>query len=120
MLVIPDQNGNIDTRQVEVVFVSDMFAEEYAGGAELTSEALIEACPMRVLKLKSQYVNLETLQALSGAYWVFGNFSAMSMELVPSIVANVNYSILEYDYKFCKYRSPEKHQYSEGTPCDCR
>jgi glycosyltransferase involved in cell wall biosynthesis len=120
MLVSPDQNGNIDTRQVEIVFVSDMFAEDYAGGAELTSEALIESSPMRILKLRSQQVSMESLQALSGAYWVFGNFSAMNLELIPSIVANVKYSILEYDYKFCKYRSPEKHQYSENSPCDCR
>ena len=120
MLVIPNEQGQIDVNTVDVVFVSDMFVEDYVGGAELTSEALIETCPMRLLKLRSSQVNLETLQALSNAYWIFGNFSAMNQELIPSIVANVKYSILEYDYKYCKYRSPEKHQYSENTPCDCR
>ena len=33
----------------------------------------------------------------------------MDYKLIPTIVANMKYSILEYDYKFCRYRSPEKH-----------
>jgi glycosyltransferase involved in cell wall biosynthesis len=120
MLVIPNEQGQINPDDIDVVFVSDMFVEDYVGGAELTSEALIETCPMRLLKLRSSQINLESLQALSGAYWVFGNFSSMNQELIPSIVANVKYSILEYDYKFCKYRSPEKHKFSENSDCDCR
>lgn len=31
----------------------------------------------------------------------------------------MKYSVLEYDYKFCKYRSPEKHKFATGTDCDC-
>ena len=89
MLIDPDAQGQIDTRQVEIVFVSDMFVEDYSGGAELTSEALIESCPMRILKLRSSQVSIEALEALSGAYWIFGNFSSMNQELIPSIVANV-------------------------------
>jgi len=120
MLVIPNENGQIDVNHVDVVFVSDMFVEDYVGGAELTSEALIESSPIRVLKLRSSQLNIETLQALSSAYWIFGNFSAVSQDLIPSIVSNVKYSVLEYDFKFCKYRSPEKHMFSENKECDCR
>ena len=43
----------------------------------------------------------------------------MNLELIPHIVANLFYSIIEYDYKFCKYRSIEKHQFNEQKPCDC-
>ena len=85
MLVIPNEQGQIDVNTVDVVFVSDMFVEDYVGGAELTSEALIETCPMRLLKLRSSQVNLETLQALSNAYWIFGNFSAMNQELIINV-----------------------------------
>ena len=88
----------------EVVVVSDMFVEDYVGGAELTSEALIQSCPMRVLKLHSQLVDVNVLQGLTNAYWVFGNFSQMNVDMIPSIVANLKYSVLEYDYKYCKYR----------------
>jgi len=31
----------------------------------------------------------------------------------------MSYSILEYDFKFCRYRSPQKHQYAEGAECNC-
>ena len=27
--------------------------------------------------------------------------------------------MVEYDYKFCKYRSPEKHESIENSPCNC-
>ena len=119
MLVRPNEQGQIDTNQVDIVFVSDMFVEDYVGGAELTSEALIQSCPMRVLKLHSRLVDVNVLQGLTNAYWVFGNFSQLNVDMIPSIVANLKYSVLEYDYKYCKYRSPEKHQFSEDQPCDC-
>ena len=119
MLVRPNEQGQIDTNQVDIVFVSDMFVEDYVGGAELTTEALIESCPMRVLKLRSQFVDVNTLQGLSNAYWIFGNFAQLNTEMIPSIVANLKYSVLEYDYKYCKYRSPEKHQSIEDKECDC-
>ena len=35
MLIVPDAQGQIDTRQVEIVFVSDMFVEDYSGKAEI-------------------------------------------------------------------------------------
>ena len=43
----------------------------------------------------------------------------MNWELIPTIVANMKYSVIEYDYKFCKFRSIEKHKMSTGEDCDC-
>jgi glycosyltransferase involved in cell wall biosynthesis len=103
----------------DVVFVSDLFLEDYVGGAELTSQALIDAAPFKVYKLHSRDVNLETLQAGHQKHWVFGNFSGMNVDLIPTVVANMSYSIVEYDYKFCRYRSMEKHAAAENTQCDC-
>ena len=90
---------------VDVIFVSDMFVEDYVGGAELTSEAIIKSSPLKVFKLHARDVNLQTLEAGHKKYWIFGNFASMKPEVIPTIVANIQYSILEYDYKFCKYRS---------------
>ena len=104
----------------KVVFVSDMFVDEYVGGAELTSQALIDSCPFEVQKLKSDQVTMELLEKLQDKHWIFGNFSNMNLELLPSIVANMNYSVLEYDYKYCKWRSPQKHETVEKTPCNCK
>ena len=104
----------------DVVFVSDMFADEYVGGAELTSQALIDSCPLKVQKVKSSQLTMELMERLSEKYWVFGNFAQVQMELLTTAVANLKYSVLEYDYKYCKYRSPQKHKVAEGTDCDCQ
>lgn len=103
----------------KVVFVSDMFVEDYVGGAELTSQALIDESPFKVFKLRSRNVTMDLLSKGSDRFWIFGNFCDLDPNLIPSIVANLKYTILEYDYKFCKARSPEKHMHMAGTPCDC-
>jgi glycosyltransferase involved in cell wall biosynthesis/CRISPR/Cas system-associated exonuclease Cas4 (RecB family) len=102
----------------EVVFVSDMFVGDYVGGAELTTQAIIDAAPFKVACVKSQDVSLERLQEAHKKYWLFGNFSGLDQELIPTIVANMNYSVLEYDYKYCKWRSPQKHETAENTKCN--
>lgn len=103
----------------ELVFVSDMFLADYVGGAELTSQALIDSCPFDIEELHSKDVTVELLEQGREKYWIFGNFAGMDAQLIPTIVANLKYSILEYDYKFCRYRSPEKHVFAEMQECDC-
>ena len=100
----------------KVVWVQDLFAEQYAGGAELTSQALIDAGPSEVFKVNCSQV---TLKSGVGKLWIFGNFSQLNSSLVPTIVANMKYAILEYDYKFCVHRSIELHEKTAGQPCDC-
>ena len=113
-------NFQIIPRDCEVVFVADMFVENYVGGAELTSEALIGSSPLRVLKVHASRVDMKTLESGHDKFWIFGNFSSLNVDLVPTIIANLKYAILEYDYKFCRYRSPEKHHSETGLPCDCK
>ena len=103
----------------KIIFVSDMFVEQYTGGAELTTEALIAKSTVQVQKIQSKDVTLDLLKHGYQKYWVFGNFAAMDMSLIPTIVANLSYSVLEYDFKYCRYRSPEKHMYAEQKSCDC-
>ncbi len=45
----------------EVIFVADFFAEDLIGGAELTSEAIIEKCPMTFFKLHSNSLSSLTI-----------------------------------------------------------
>jgi|MDTB01.2.fsa_nt_gb glycosyltransferase involved in cell wall biosynthesis len=103
----------------QIIFVSDLFAEDHLGGAELTTDAIIKSSPFNVFKLRSKEVNNQTLSQGQGCYWIFGNFSAMDERLIPTIIGNMRYSIIEYDYKYCMYRSPEKHQAATGSPCNC-
>ena len=103
----------------QVIFVSDLFAEDHLGGAELTTKSIVEASPFNVFKLRAKDVNNNTLAQGQGCYWIFGNFSSMDQRLIPTIIGNMKYSIVEYDYKYCMYRSPEKHHAITGTPCNC-
>lgn len=102
----------------QVIFVADAYASEYEGGAELTTEALIKSSPYVVHKIKSQDLTLEMLKQGIDRFWVFANFANVNKQLIPSVIGNLKYSILEYDYKFCKYRSIEKHVQTEGS-CNC-
>jgi len=43
----------------KIVFVADLFAEDYVGGAELTTEALIEACPFEYVSYHSKEITIE-------------------------------------------------------------
>ena len=104
----------------KVVFVSDLHLEDYRGGAELSTDALMKTSPFgEVCFLRSKELTKEHIAEGSQKLWVFFNFGSMNLNLVPAIVANCNYFIVEYDYKFCKYRSIEKHTIEEKRECDC-
>jgi len=103
----------------EVIVVADLFTDQYVGGAELTTQALIDSSPFKVFKLRAKDVTMSLLEKGHRCHWIFGNFATMDINLIPTIVANMHYSVLEYDYKYCKYRSAEKHLVIEKAPCNC-
>ena len=104
-----------------IILVADFFVEDISGGAELSTQALIDSCPEDLIlqKMYSRDVNIENLEKLKDSFWIFTNIAGMDLNLIPSIAANLDYSIIEYDYKFCKYRSVEKHKIMAGEECDC-
>ena len=104
---------------MKVIFVSDMFAERYAGGAELTTEALIQASPYEVEKIQSADLRKTHVDANPDTFWVFGNFGDMSQELRHHFIKNEKYAVLEYDYKFCKFRNPSLHELAGEAGCEC-
>jgi len=92
------------------VFVNDLFIDEYVGGAELTSESLIKASNRSIKKIKSAQISAELVKEYNDHVWVFGNFTQMKMNLIMQFIKQkIRYHIVEYDFKFCKLRSPEKH-----------
>jgi len=102
-----------------IIFVADLFSENYAGGAELTTDALIRKSPFEVIKIHARNVTMDTLNNFKDCLWVFGNFASIDFNLIPAIASNLRYLILEYDYKFCTHRSIEKHKHETGHDCDC-
>ena len=101
-----------------IIFVADAFAEHYTGGAELTTEALITSSRLPVAKALCQRITVHHMKEHQDAFWVFGNFFSLSEQCMQYAIKNLKYSVLEYDYKYCVYRSPEKHVQNDGA-CDC-
>lgn len=101
------------------VAVADAFASQFVGGAELTTEAILESKNPDVLRINSHLVTEDFIEKNKNKTWMIFNFSNIEEKMLIKMAKTVNYSIVEYDYKFCKYRSPELHKLKEGKECDC-
>jgi len=102
-----------------IVFVSDLFIKDYVGGGELSTQTLIETSLLPVAQINSRYLTIEVMKQYKDAFWIFGNFTEVNLECLVYAIKNLSYSVIEYDYKFCNYRSPEKHIIEEGS-CNCQ
>lgn len=115
------KSGSKNFVEADNYFVADLFAEEFIGGAELTLEAIIKACPGSIQKYKCSQVSLDLLQELhkQNKTIIFGNWATLNPDCLQFVARNMKYEVVECDYKFCKYRSPEKHLAYEKVECDC-
>ncbi len=105
----------------DYIIVSDLFVEDYVGGAELTLDAILDKCPGPYSKIHSSSLTAELVAKNKTKYWIIGNFAqANASALTEFIRSNVRYTIIECDYKYCKYRSSHLHALQEGKPCDCQ
>ncbi len=102
-----------------IVFAADAFVEHYVGGAELTTQALIESALYPSARAVTGHTNVDLMKDMKNSFWIFGNFANLSDECLMYAIKNLNYSVLEYDYKYCVHRSPEKHAIAEGS-CSCK
>ena len=103
-------------QDTDIIFVNDFFVEDLIGGAELSLEALIETsgqANLKAAKIKSSQVTTELLQEHQNRYWVFASITGIDQNLIPTITVNMKYSLICFDYAFCKYRSIEKCRYAE-------
>jgi hypothetical protein len=102
-------------------FISDMFIENYRGGAELTTAALMHtAIPdSQIAKAHSGILTVEMLKQNTDVHYIVCNFAGLDDKVKLYMCKNSDYSIVEYDYKFCEYRSMEKHFVATGSECDC-
>jgi len=105
---------------IKYVFVSDAFADQFSGGAEFSLQTLIDNCPDRYIKINSMEVDHNNISFYKDCEWIIGNFTEINFDLLEKIKdLGIKYSIVEFDYKFCKYRNIMRHELTEGTPCDC-
>ncbi len=113
------KRNSISFDEANVVFVSDLFVDEYGGGAERTTDALFQTSSYKTYQLKSNELTKEKIQTGTNKTWVFFNFTSMDLNLIPFVIANCYYYVVEYDYKFCRYRSIELHKNETGEECNC-
>ena len=101
------------------LFVCDFFEEEYVGGAELTTSALMQERKYQVERINCRHVDTDFVLNNKNKIWIIGNFSSLTSKSKYNIIKNnIKYYILEYDYKYCLYRNPSLHAIKEGE-CDC-
>ncbi len=116
---------------VITIFVTDFFKEEVSGGAELTTQAIIDVCPTEqknsIAKIHSVSLTPKMLTNLSKRLikptLVFCNFSQVDGDVLKHLAETkcLNYVVVEYDLKYCAYRSEQLHfLQTNGAGCDCK
>jgi len=100
------------------IFVADLFKDQYVGGAELTFGSIIDTTGVPYHRANSNVISVDIMEQNKDKFWVFGNYSHLSESCLLYAIKNLNYSVVEFDYKYCKYRTEHLHEKTEG-PCDC-
>lgn len=107
---------------IKTIFVSDFFVNEVQGGAELTTEALITQSPNpnNIFKMHASSLTEEIVKANKDKIFILTNFISASVEGLAALTDyNVKYYIIEYDYKYCRFRSEGLHLIQTKKACDC-
>ena len=107
-------------KRMNVVVVSDYFANDISGGAELTLDAILRESPTPIFKLHSMSLTKEMAEQNSGKHWIFGNYTMVTPDVLDFFASNnLKYSIIEFDFKYCRFRAPNCHFLNTGKVCDC-
>ncbi len=106
--------------EFKIIFVQDFFLSDLVGGAELSMDALHRASPVPFAVVRSNQLTRELIETHRDSHWVFGNFAHMNPALIALFSSSVfSYSVFEHDYKFCRWRSVERHLTEGGEECHC-
>jgi hypothetical protein len=102
-----------------IIVVADAFSDQFLGGAELTSDALLESGFNNYKKINSPQLTEDLIKKYKDKKWIFFNFFYLRDKNLLKIATTVkDYSVVEYDYKYCKHRLKSKHE-SVGEKCEC-
>ena len=93
-----------------IVFVADVFAEQWLGGGGLNNQELILLLKERgceVLAIQSSSMNLEDMQKMEkDVKYIIANFIQLREEVKSYIQENCEYVIYEHDHKYITSRDP--------------
>lgn len=103
-----------------IIWVQDFFVDELIGGAELTSDALICASSEQVVPIKTSNFTFNLIEKYKNCKWIFGNTSKFSsFDYYKISQSKIEYYVIEYDYKYCKFRSDDVHKMIAKEECRC-
>jgi hypothetical protein len=106
--------------EFKIVFVQDFFLADLIGGAELSMDALHRTAPVPFAAVRSSQLTQEMIETHRDCHWVFGNFAHLDPSLIQYFTGSkISYSVFEHDYKFCRWRSVERHLAEGGVECHC-
>ena len=94
---------------MDIVFLSDYFADTSIGGAALNDEILIEkfiSLGNNLTKIKSNLCTKQIAESLKDKIWIISNFFLLNAEVKDYIQDNINYAIIAHDYKFVQHTNP--------------
>ena len=111
--------GVVELEKSDYVFVSDLFKDQYVGGAELSLQVLIDSCDKTKARINSSDLTHGLIDWHKDATWVFGNIAQLDDKLIEYIInKGIKYHFVEFDYKFCEYRNPLLYEFLEDEKCD--
>ena len=108
------------THEPDYIFVSDLFAGQYPGGAELSLQTVMESSPTKHIgAVNSELLTEDIINMHKDKKWIFANVSRMQERMFDLVKKyDIKYSFIEFDYKFCKHRNPALYEMVEGEACD--
>lgn len=96
----------------KILYISDFFHTDVAGGAELNDHILLEELSNRgvkISKIRSFQVSLEKIKE----HWnliIISNFFNLKSDLIQYISENKDYIIYEHDHKYLRSRNPSSFE----------
>ena len=86
----------------------------------MSMDALHRSAPVPFAVVRASQLTLELIETHRECHWVFGNFAHLNPALIDLFSnSNLSYSVFEHDYKFCRWRSVERHLTEGGEECRC-
>jgi hypothetical protein len=104
------------------IIVNDFFVNELIGGAELTTAAIESSlvnAGYTVSKVKSAALTPQLISSNRKQLWIICNYSHADPRALSMLMRMARFVVIEYDFKFCSVRSPEKHFAETKIPCAC-
>ena len=92
------------------------------GGTSLTLEAITEPFKDECEFITTSELTKTHLQFKHPRVWIIGNIMALNKESYESIIEIIQHRTtikLDFDYGFCRFRSPTAHRILGKRECDC-